>query len=465
MVNILIKNGLVITMDEDRRIIKDGAVAIEKDRIVALGKTEELGVKYADKVIDVQGNVVMPGLVNTHVHLFQSLLRSLGDDLKLFDWCAKMLNPIFPNLTEDDCYFGALLGCLEMIKSGTTCASDFHYVYTKPTLGDYIVKAMIDSGIRGIVARGFMDTDEAKIVPFLIEEGETALKRSEEFVRRWNGAADKRIHISLAPGPPPWGSPELLKDAKELANKLKVGVQLHIAETLDEVKIVKSLFRKRPIEFLNTLGILDPELLAVHCVWATDKEIRMLKATDSKVSHNPTSNMYLASGVAPVPRIIKAGVTVGLGTDGAASNNNLDMFEAMKFAVLLHKVHNLDPTIIAAEKVLEMATIEGARALGLEKDIGSLELGKKADITIVNIKQLNTSPINRAFSQLVYCANGSNADTVIIDGKILMENRQITVTDEQQVIKRAQEQADDLVKRSGVEYLRETSAFQPGCSL
>ncbi|MBS7648823.1 MAG: amidohydrolase [Candidatus Bathyarchaeia archaeon] len=457
MVDTFIKNAFIITMDKDRRILIDGAIAIQDGKILEIGRSSDLGAKYSDSkaVIDAKGKILLPGLVNTHVHLFQTLLKSLGDDLKLFDWCVECINPVVSALSDEDCYYGALAGCFEMIKSGITCASEFHYVFTKLTLGDQIVKAMLDSGIRGIVSRGFLDTDAAGIVPNLVEKKEDALKRSEEFARNWNGKGNGRIHIGLAPGPPPWGSPELLAGTRELSNRLGLPIAIHIAETLDEVESVKSLHKMRPIEFLNKVGILGPDVLAVHCVWLSDREIRILKGTGTKVSHNPVSNMYLASGIAPVTRMLEANIVVGLGTDGAASNNALDMFETMKVAALLQKVSNLDPTALTAEKVLEMATIDGAKALGLESEIGSIEVGKKADLIIVDLKKMNTTPINRVVSQLVYCAKGENVDTAIVDGNVIMEGRKLTKVDELSLIEKVQKISDRLSERSGIRHLRD----------
>ncbi|HJX22876.1 MAG TPA: amidohydrolase family protein, partial [Candidatus Bathyarchaeia archaeon] len=260
--------------------------------------------------------------------------------------------------------------------------------------------------------------------------------------------------VGLAVELPPWGTIELLRRHRALANELKLPLSLHVAETQKDIEECRRVSGLRPVELLNSLGFLGPDVLCVHCVWLSDREIRILAATDTKVSHNPTSNMYLASGPAPIHRLTQAGVTVSLGLDGAASNNNQDMIELMKMAVLLNKVSTLDPTSMTAEAAIEMATINGARALGINHQTGSLEKGKKADIAIANLKNLATTPINRPYSQLIYCANGSIIDTTIANGKILMENRKILAFDEQEIIQKTQETADNLIQRAGKEELR-----------
>jgi 5-methylthioadenosine/S-adenosylhomocysteine deaminase len=454
MADILIKNGFVVTMDGDRRVIEDGAVAVEGSRIVDVGRTGDVAKMHrAEKVIDAKGKMVMPGLINTHDHLFQVLYKSLGDDLELFGWVNSVIS-VSEYLKEKDCYHASLAGCLEMIKSGTTCVSEFHYINFKPFLYDDTAQGILDSGMRAVVSRGTSDNEKMPAPKFLVETTERAIKETKRCFERWNGRGNGRIRVGASPGLPPWGTHELIRQVRDLATDLKLPISVHAAETQREVEESKKMYGLRPVELMNSLNFLGPDVLCVHCVWLTDREIRILAARKAAVSHNATSNMYLASGASPIHRLTEAGVTVSLGLDGAASNNNQDMVELMKMTALLNKVSTLDPTSTTAERVLEMATIDGARALGLESEVGSLEKGKKADIAIANLKTLATTPINRPFSQLVYCANGSVIDTTIIDGKILMEGRKLLQFDEEEVIQKTQETADKLLQRAGKTDLR-----------
>jgi len=304
------------------------------------------------------------------------------------------------------------------------------------------------------VSRGTSDNPDMPGPKFLVDTTDMAIKESKRCVQKWHGRGNGRIRVGISPGLPPWGTHELLHQVRDLATELKLQLSVHVSETPREVEESKKMYGLRPIELMNSLDFLGPDVLCVHCVWLSDREIRILAAKNAAVSHNPTSNMYLASGPSPIHRLVEAGVTMSLGLDGAASNNNQDMVELMKMAVLLNKVSTLDPTSMTAERVLEMATIGGAKALGIDNEVGSLEKGKKADIAIANLKNLATTPINRPYSQLVYCANGSVIDTVMVDGKILMEGRKILAFDEKELMNKTQETADNLLKRSGKEELR-----------
>lgn len=461
LVDILIRNGYVITMNPDRKVIENGAIAVEDNRIVDVGRSEALKKEYeAEIVIDARHKAVLPGFVNTHTHLFQTLMKSLGDDLKLFDWWPEVIGPLSTNLKREHCYYAALLGCLELIRSGCTCTLDNHYPLPVAGLADECVKAFLDIGIRGIEAMGTIDTDKPyfPIPKMLIRDTEEALKDNVRLLRRWHGKDNGRIHIWFGTGASFICSDEILERAYDLSLKYRVGVTCHLHETRDEIYYWKKETGLTPIQYYHKkIRFLGSNLVAVHCVWLDDKDIKILKETNTKVSYNPISNMYLASGISPVSKMLKAGITVSLGVDGAASNNNQDMFELIKMAALLQKVATCDPTSISAEKALEMATIDGAKSLGLESEIGSLEPGKKADIILVDLKQTNMTPLNRVPSQLVYCGKGANVDTVIIDGKVVMENKKIKTVDEEEVIKNAQRAADDLIRRSGMEKWRKRS--------
>jgi 5-methylthioadenosine/S-adenosylhomocysteine deaminase len=452
MADIIIKNGFIITFDQKRSIIKDGGIVIEGNKIIEVDKTEKVLKNYTgEKLIDAKNKVVLPGLINTHNHLFQTLMKSLGDDMKLFDWWPNVIGPLSVNLRKESCYYAALIGSIELIKSGCTCTLDNHYPFPIPELADECIKAFIEVGIRAVEAMGSQDREKPyfPIPKELIMDTEEALKENVKLIERWNGKANGRIHVWFGPGAPFTCSDELLEKAYELSKKYGVGITMHLHESKDEVIKWKEETGYTPIQyyFHKGLRILNSNLLAVHCVWLDDEDIKILAKKKVKVSHNPISNMYLASGIAPIPKLIKAGVIVSLGVDGAASNNNQDMFELMKTTALLHKVASCDPMAITAEKVLEMATIDGAKALGLENEIGSIEVGKKADIILINLKEANMTPLNRIVSQLVYCGKSYNVNTVIIDGKIIMENRQLKSINENEVIEKAQKVADELIER------------------
>ncbi len=420
-------------MDPRRRVIKGGSVAIEESRIVSVGEKPR---EKADTVIDAKGKIVLPGLINAHTHLSMTLLRGIADDMPLMEWLKTKIWPIEKNLTPEDCYTGALLGCLEMIKSGTTCFADQYFHM------DRVAEAVEKSGIRGVLSYGIIELEDP-------ERGEREIRTGEKLVKEWHGEADGRILTMFGPHAPYTCSPECLMKVKELAEKHEVGIHIHLSETKDEVNQSLEKYGKRPVEHLDSIGFLGPEVLAAHCVWLNEKEIETLRRRRVKPVHNPVSNMKLASGVAPVPEMLSAGIPVALGTDGATSNNTLDMFEEMKFGALLSKVHKLDPRKIPALTALEMATINGAKALGLEKDLGSVEVGKLADLVLVDVRKPHLSPLHSAISHLVYGATGGDVDTTIVHGKILMLNRRVLTLDEERVLRDAQEAAEELLARGG----------------
>lgn len=431
MADILIKDGYIITMDAQRRILERGSVAIEGDKITAVGKDVQ---ERADTVIDARGKAVLPGLINAHTHLSMTLLRGVADDMPLMEWLETKIWPIEKNLTAQDSYLGALLGCLEMIKSGTTCFADQYFFMQD------VARAVEEAGLRAMLSYGIIEMDDPK-------RRESELRAGEKLVKTCQGAAGGRIQTMFGPHAAYTCSPECLMQVKELAKKYKVGIHTHISETQDEVDKITKKYGKRPVEHLDSIGFLGPEVLAAHCIWLTEKEIAVIRKQGVKPVHNPVSNMKTASGVAPVPEMLAAGIPVALGTDGAASNNLLDMFSEMKFAALLSKAHKLDPTALPAQVVLEMATINGAIALGLQDKIGSLEVGKKADIVMVDMKKPHLAPLHNVISHLVYSAVGGDVDTVVVDGKVLMRERRVLTLDEVKVLEETQKAADDLLAR------------------
>ncbi|MDI6820394.1 MAG: amidohydrolase family protein [Candidatus Hodarchaeaceae archaeon] len=429
MADILLRDGYIITMDAQRRVFKLGSVAIEGDRISAVGKEVR---ERADVVIDASGKAVLPGTINAHTHLSMTLLRGVADDMPLMEWLENKIWPIERNLKGQDCYAGAMLGCLEMIKSGTTCFAD-QYFFMKD-----VANAVEEAGIRGVLSYGIIERDDP-------ERRKSELQAGEKLVKECHGTANGRILTMFGPHASYTCSPECLMQVKELAKKYKVGIHTHISESQDEVERVTKKYGRRPVEHLDAIGFLGPEVLAAHCVWLTEQEISILRERGVKPVHSPVSNMKTASGVAPVPEMLAAGIPVALGTDGAASNNALDMFNEMKFAALLNKVHKLDPTAVPAQAVLEMATINGAIALGLQDEIGSLEVGKKADVLLVDLKKPHFVPLYNVVSHLVYNAVGSDVDTVIVDGEVVMREREVLTVDEDKVLEEAQKASGGLL--------------------
>lgn len=434
LADVLIKDGHIITMDPQRHVLERGSVVIEGDKIVAVGK-EVKG--RADTVIDARDKVVLPGLINAHTHLSMSLLRGIADDMPLKPWLEDKIWPAEAHLTAKHVYTGALLGCLEMIKSGTTCFADQYFFMEE------VARAVEKAGIRGVLSYGIIEHGNPKKRKLEIQAG-------EKLVKTCHGMANGRILTMFGPHAAYTCSPECLAQVKELAKKYKVGIHTHIAESKWEVGEIIKKYGKRPVEHLDAIGFLGPEVLAAHCVQLTEQEIRILHDRGVKPVHNPVSNMKIACGVSPVPEMLAAGIPVALGTDGAASNNVLDMFNEMKFATLLNKVDKFDPAIMPAQSVLEMATINGARALGLEETLGSLEIGKKADLTLVDLRKPHLTPLHNVISHLVYSATGSDVDTVIVDGKVIMQGRRVLTLEEDRVLEEAQKAADDLLAQKEV---------------
>ncbi|MGI6685176.1 MAG: amidohydrolase [Bacillota bacterium] len=444
---LLIKNGYVITMDPMRNVFTKGAIVIENNKIIEVGQSQTLEQKYPEaSVLDASGKAVLPGLINAHTHIYQILYRGLGDDLSLADWLKKCIWPLSANLTRDDCHAAALLASLEMIKSGSTTFVDSHYINKDKECHDGIVEGAEKIGIRGVLGRCTVDSyptpEEFR------ETVDTAQKEAAKVIEKYHGYANGRITVRVEPLNELLASPEMIKAMREISKQYGVGMNMHVAETMKRTQDSRENFGMPSIEYLNDLGVLGPDVLLAHCCWLTKKEIQILADTDTKVAHNPVSNQYLADGVAPVPEMLRKGITVTIGPDGACSNNNLDMFGVMKSAALLHKVNELDPQAMTANKALEMATIDAARALGMEKEIGSLEKGKKADVILVNVRRANMIPSLAIVSNLVYSCTGDAVDTVIIDGKVIMKNREVLTVDEEKILVQADNVVKNLVEKS-----------------
>lgn len=414
MSRILLKNAHYFSTDNTA---KQGDIAIENDVIVSVGQMVA-DDWTADRTIDCQDKFVIPGFVNTHTHAAMGLFRSYADDMLLMDWLQKKIWPIEGKMESDDYYWGTMLGIAEMIQSGTTMFADMYMGMER------VAEAVEETGIRAVIARGM-----AGVAP----TAEAALVNSEYLYNTYHNAADGRLRVMLGPHAPYTCPPDYLKRVVALSEKLGAEIHIHLAETQGEVDDCLRLYGKTPMALMDEVGLLDRGVLAAHCVVLSEEDIALMAAKNVRVAHNPGSNMKLASGIAPVPALLQAGICVGLGTDGSSSNNNLDMLEEVHLAALLHKVNTLDPLAVPAHAALRMGTTDGAAALGVGSTIGKIEAGYQADLTIFDMNQIAWTPRHDLISLLVYAANSSHVDTVMVAGKILMENRQLTTIDEERV--------------------------------
>jgi len=435
----LISGGRILVMDEKNHIIRNGAVAIEGEKIIAVGEKEDIEKLYTSgEVIDARESLVMPGLVNCHNHAPMTYFRGLADDLELMDW---LNNYIFPAeamfVNEEFSYLGGLLACAEMIKSGTTTFCDM-YIFE-----DEVARAAKKAGMRCLVGEVLFDFPSPNF-----KTPEEGLMYSEFLIQKW--ANDPLVNILVEPHALYTCSSNLLRESKKLADKYGVPLGTHYLESRSEKEQLTEKFGKSPTHFLRDMGYLSDRFIAFHCVCLEEEDMRIFADYGCKVVHNPESNMKLASGVAPVPEMMRAGVTVGLGTDGCASNNNLDMFQEMDTAAKLHKVAKLDPTVMDAKTVVRMATCEGAKALGMENIVGSLKAGMKADIIIINLNKPHLTPLYNEYSHIVYAVNGADVDTVLINGKVVMKNRKLLTIAEDEMMATVEETAIKIKKQFGM---------------
>ena len=434
-VDFIIRGGTVVTSDATARVIENGAVAVRRERIVAVGTTAEVMAKYsAARVIDATDKVVMPGLINTHTHVPMGMFRGIADDLTLMEWLQKYIFPAeAKNVDEQFVRWGTRLGCLEMMLGGTTTYVDMYY------FEDAVADETARAGMRGVLGETVLD--------FPAPDNKTwdaGMQAVEKFVAKWKGHA--LITPAIAPHAPYTVSTEHLKQTHEFSARHGVPLLIHIAEDQAEVKTIQERYHASSVAYLDGIGLLDNRVIAAHMVWPTSDDIKTLAARGVGVGHCPQSNMKLAAGTAPVPQLRRAGVAVGLGTDGSASNNDVDMWEEMDTAAKLHKLISKDPTVLNAREAVEMATIGGARAIHLDKDIGSLEAGKLADIIIVNFSGIHQTPVYNVYSALVYSTKASDVATVMINGRLVMEDRKVLTIDARAVRAKANEYRDRIRK-------------------
>lgn len=416
MSSTLIKNAYIVSMAGP---ISKADLLIEDDRIMEIGIID----KEADEVIDATGKVIMPGLINAHTHIAMSLFRGYSDDLELMEW-LKNVWKVEDKMSAEDVYYASLLSEIEMIKSGTTTFND-HYFFEDET-----AKATIKSGMRGMLSR------------VIINEGNEAQKRIEEaekLYNDYNNAGEGRIKVVVGIHAPYTCPPKTIESSIALAKKYNIPIHIHYLETKAEMVQIKENYNKTVTEYLKDLSLFDSHVILAHGVHVSDDDIKVLRDIRGGIVHNPISNEKLGSGIANTRKLIDSGITVALGTDGQGSTNTLDMFEEIKSAAYLQKVSYEKATAISAEEVLKMATIEGAKVLGLENDIGTLEVGKKADIIIIDLNKPHLCPVHDLYSTLAYSVNGADIETVIIDGKVVMKDRKVQTLDENEVMQKCNE--------------------------
>jgi len=434
-VDVIILGCSVLPMDDNLSFITDGGIAIEGNQIVSVGRSGDIKGNYtANKVIEAEGKLAMPGLVNTHTHASMVYFRGLADDLPLKEWLEKHIWPAEAKFVNPDFVREAVkLAATEMVKSGTTVFCDMYFAE------DSAARSIKEIGMRAVLGEGLLDSPTP-----ISKNSREGLKKSEKFIKDW--LDDDLIVPAVAPHALYTCSAELLKSAKELADKYDVLLHVHLAEENWEVEKIRADHGMSPVEYLQSLGFLGERTSAAHVNWVSKKDIEILAKTKTGVCHNPQSNMKLATGISPVVDMLEAGVKIGLGTDGASSNNDLDMFEEMTTASMLQKAFRKDPAALKAKDVVWMATRGGTEVLGLQDEIGSIESGKKADIILLAMDKPHLVPLYDVYSHLVYVVNGGDVETVLIDGKLVLENGKMQTVDEREIIEKAKAFAKKLRK-------------------
>jgi 5-methylthioadenosine/S-adenosylhomocysteine deaminase len=449
--DLLITHGCIVTMDRERRILNDGAIAVVGDTIRAVGDTRDIEREYdAPKIIDAVDKAVFPGFINTHCHLFQVLLKGLGRDKTLLGWLDASVRRAIWRITPKRAEAAAVVGCLEHLHSGATTVLEYQYCHGHAGIDDAVLEAVEKTGIRAVYGRGYSSVSK------LPEDCMPPLKETEaDFFASVEELADKyrshpRVSIAIAPGIIWELSEEGFRRIRKTADKRGLIITMHVNETFDDDVYSRQTYGMDTVPFLERAGILGPDFVAVHCVNMDDEDIGAFKKHDVKISHNPVSNMILASGVANVPDFRAAGLTVSLGVDGAATNDSNDMMETIKTTALIHKCVRRDACIVPVAEALEMATLGGARAIGREQDLGSLEPGKKADFFIFNPKTARTVPMADPVAALVYSGGEENIETTVVAGKVVMENRRSLMLDEEQALSYCQAAAAALREETGL---------------
>lgn len=423
----LITNAYILDMVGDTANIEKKEILINDNIIEIIDKEIDKNIEVDEK-INAKNMLVMPGLVNTHTHLAMSIFRGYKADKKLMDWLEDAIFPVEDKLQPEDIYWNSYLSCLEMIKSGTTTCNDMYFGMNKT------VEAINDTGLRAVVAWCIKD-DAIK----------DKIEKTREFAKIYNGNKDSKIKIYVSADAPHTCNPDTIKLCVELAKELNTGLHIHLSETIDEETKIKSRYSKRSTEYLNDLNAFDVPVVLAHGIYVSDSDIEILKKIKGGISHNPISNCKLSSGICDVAKLRENGITIGLGTDGIGSTTTMDMFEEMKTAAYLQKVSTKEPSVISAYDILKMATIDGAKVLGMDDQIGTLEPGKKADMIFIKTDKIHMCPANDVCYNLVYSSNGADVESVMIDGKIIMQNRKMINLDEKQVMRQVKKIAKRLL--------------------
>jgi 5-methylthioadenosine/S-adenosylhomocysteine deaminase len=440
-VDLIVTGGTVLTMNGTRAVYEDGAIVVKGDTIVAVGSRSELEAQYvASQTIDARGKLLLPGFINGHTHVPMTLFRGLHDDVTLNDWLYKYIFPAeAKNVNEEFVRWGTRLAAAEQIRGGVTTFADMYY------FEDAVAEETKSAGMRGVLGETFIDFP----APDNKSEAEM-LGYTEKFLKKWQG--DPLIHAAVAPHSIYTCSQKTLQDAAALARKYHAPILIHTAEMKKEWDDSEKQNGMSPVQYLDKIGVLGPDVVSAHCIYVDEADQKTLAQRQVGCVHNPSSNMMLASGVAPVAAMRTAGVAVGLGTDGpAGSNNDLDLMEEMDLAAKLAKITKMDPLALSAKAVVEMATIEGARALHMEKEIGSLEAGKKADFIIISLDEPNAVPMYDLYAQLAYALKGSDVETVVIGGRVVMRNRKLLTVKEEEVMAKAREYKKTVAASLGLQ--------------
>ena len=421
----LVTNAQILDMVGNEPNIRKVDILINDNKIEKIEKL--IKEDEADMKINAKNMIVMPGLINTHTHLAMSIFRGYKDDRKLVDWLENAIFPVEDKLEPEDIYWNSCLSCIEMVKSGTTTCNDMYFGMNKT------VEAIENIGLRAIVAWCLTD-----------DSIRDKVEQTKKYANKYN-KKDSKITVFTSPHAPYTCNPDTIKLCVDLAQELNTGLHIHLSETLEEEKIIEERYGKRGTEYLKDLGVFNVPVVLAHGIYISDSDMEILKNIKGGISHNPISNCKLSSGICNVTQLRKNGINVGLGTDGIGSTSTLDMFEEMKTAAYLQKVNTMEPTSINAYEILKMATIEGAKVLGLDKEIGTLEVGKKADMIFIKTDKIHLCPENDVCANIVYSANGADVDTAIIDGKLIMQNRKMLNVDEKEVIKQVKKVAKRLL--------------------
>ena len=447
-------NATIITMNPQREILTNGAVVVEERDLIAVGKSRELRERFPHHtVVDCGGKVLMPGLIDTHVHTAQAMLRGCADDLMLLDWLGNRVWPLQGSYNAEDGRASAALCALEMIKSGTT---SFVEAMLAERYGiDNVAEIVLQSGMRAAIGKIVMDQPsygerKSFMHPGLVEDGETSIRNTLAAFDKWNGAGDGRLQIWFGPRTPGGVTPSLYDEISKLAHERGMGITIHNSEVKDDQVYAASQGSRSAVEFIHAHGLLGPRTVLAHVVWSDEADWKLLAATGTHVSHNPASNAKTATGIAPVHGMLAMGVNVSLACDGGPSNNTYDMIRDMRLASYLACLREKDPTVVPAETVLEMATINGAKAMGLVDQIGSIEVGKRADFILIDMDAPHLTPAWDPVSTIAYAATGADVDTVVVDGRTVMEHRQLRTLDEQAILENVRSRYRAVAERCGL---------------